>query len=212
MLATDPTGFMNLNAANAWPSFTLQNLAIDPRGVLRLTATGTEYASSGLFMGGPFRALDGNTPWYRFTLECGDGLPANTHLQMFTWTAASGSPPFSPSSNTPFPGWQAAPRDALQGVIFNTPEPELWVGGVVRSDGSATPAIHQIRIDYGRDTYLKYLPGIYRADPLRRTCSIGCSRYPRLRWAIFATKSSTFRGFSTPRPRRTAATRHGSRG
>jgi len=165
MLATDPTGFMNLNAANAWPSFTLQNLAIDPRGVLRLTATGTEYASSGLFMGGPFRALDGNTPWYRFTLECGDGLPANTHLQMFTWTAASGSPPFSPSSNTPFPGWQAAPRDALQGVIFNTPEPELWVGGVVRSDGSATPAIHQIRIDYGRDTYLKYLPGIYRADP-----------------------------------------------
>lgn len=164
MLATAPTGFMYLNAANKWPSFTLGRLAIDAHGALRLTAAGSEFASTGVFLGGPFRALDGNTPWYRFALEC-EPLPANTHLQIFTWTAGSGSPPFVPASITPFPGWQAAPRDALQGVIFNAAAPELWIGGVVRSDGSATPAIRQIRIDYGRDTYLKYLPGIYRDDP-----------------------------------------------
>ncbi len=164
MLATAPTGFMYLNAANTWPSFTFQNMAIDSAGELLLTATGTEYASAGVFMGGPFQALSGSTPWYRFAIDSG-ALPAGTHLQIFTWTAAAGPPPFAPSSNTPFPGWQAAPRDVLQGVIFNTPAPSLWIGGVVRSDGTATPAIRQMRVDYGRDTYLKYLPGIYRADP-----------------------------------------------
>jgi phage tail-like protein len=164
MLASAPTGFMHLNAANQWPSFTLQDILIDANGALSLTKSGTDFASAGVFMGGPFQALDGNTPWYRFTLDA-DSLPSGTHLQIFTWTAGSGVPPFAPTSNTPFPGWQAAPRDAMQGVIFNAAAREIWIGGVVRSDGTATPAISQIRIDYGRDTYLKYLPAIYRADP-----------------------------------------------
>jgi len=164
MLATAPTGFMNLNAANQWPSFTFQNLAIGAHGALQLAASGSGYATAGAFMGGPFQALDATTPWYRFTLDAGP-LPASTHLQIFSWTASSGTPPFAPASTIPFPGWQAAPRDTFQGVLFNAPAPNLWIGGVLRSDGSATPVIRQIRIDYGRDTYLKYLPAIYRADP-----------------------------------------------
>ncbi len=164
MLASDPTGFMHLNAANLWPSFVLQNIAIDSEGALSLTKSGADYASAGVFMGGPFQALDGDTPWYRFSLQ-GEPLPAGAHLQIFTWTAGSGAPPFAPTSNTPFPGWQAAPRDVMQGVIFNQPARDLWIGGVFRSEGAATPSIQQIRIDYGRDTYLKYLPAIYRANP-----------------------------------------------
>src|ERR1700688_5218710 len=120
MLATAPTGFVYLNAASLWPSFALQNIAIGADGALRLTAASGVYASSGAFMGGPFQALDGKTPWYRFTLET-DSLPSGTHLQIFTWTGDSGSPPFAPLSSTPFPGWQPAPRDALDGVIFNSP-------------------------------------------------------------------------------------------
>jgi phage tail-like protein len=164
MLASAPTGFMYLNAANQWPSFVLNDLTINSDGALLLTASGTAYASAGVCMGGPFQALDGNTPWYRFTID-GGPLPSGTHLRIFTWTAASGAPPFAPASNNPFPGWQAAPRDALQGVIFNPPAPNLWIGAVIRSDGTATPSIRQIRIDYGRDTYLKFLPSIYREDP-----------------------------------------------
>jgi phage tail-like protein len=165
MLATAPTGFMYLNAANTWPSFTLYDMAIDPAGALVLTASGGAYAPTGLFTGGPFQALDGDTPWYRFSLGT-RSLPAGTHIQIFTVTTPTSAPPsFVPLSNTPFATWQAAPRDALQGVIFNPAARYLWIGGVVRSDGGATPAIPQIRIDYGRDTYLKYLPAIYRADP-----------------------------------------------
>ncbi len=164
MHATAPQGFMNLNAGGVWPSFTLQDMSIGSHGELSLNKTGSAYASAGVFMGGPFRALDGATPWYRFALR-GHALPPGSHLQIFTWTGGGAAPPFFPLDIVPFPGWQAAPRDAFEGVIFNPAAPDLWIGGVVRSDGTSTPALHQIRIDYGRDTYLKHLPGIYRADP-----------------------------------------------
>ena len=164
MLATEPQGFMYLNTADAWPTFTLQNLSIDSTGALVLNQTGGEYVTAGVFMGGPFQALDGITPWFRFALPDSE-LPSGTHLQIFTWTAAGGGPPFSPGSIAPFPGWQAAPRDALEGIMFNAPAPDLWIGGVLRSDGTATPAIRQIRIDYGPTDYFQYLPGIYRTDP-----------------------------------------------
>jgi phage tail-like protein len=163
MLATEPQGFLYLNVANAWPSFTLQSLSIDSSGALVLDQTGGQFEIAGAFMGGPFQALDGVTPWRQFAVTDSD-LPSGTHLQVFTWTAAGGSPPFSPATSTPFPGWQSAPRDALEGVIFSAPAPELWIGGVVRSDGTATPAIRQVRIDYGTVDELQYLPGIYRPD------------------------------------------------
>src|SRR5262245_13033340 len=129
MLATQPTGFMHLNAANLWPSFALDQMAIDAKGALVLTASAGAYASRGLFKGGPFTALDGSTPWYRFTLP-GASLPAGSHLQVFTWTGGAAPPPYAPSTNTPFAGWKAAPRDVLQGVIFSDPAPHLWIGGV----------------------------------------------------------------------------------
>ena len=163
MQATASSGFMYLNAANLWPTFVLDSVAIDIDGALTLTTAGSGYSTAGVVLGGPFQALDGNTPWYRFTLD-GD-LPDATHVQVFTFTSDSGTtPPFAPSSSVPFPGWQAAPRDTLQGVIFNAPAPNLWIGIVLRGDGSGTPVVRQIRIDYGRDTYLKYLPSMYRAD------------------------------------------------
>lgn len=164
MQASAPTGFLYLNAANLWPSFVLQDVMIDTTGALLLASTGGQHVPAGLFMGGPFEALDGDTPWYRFALQAA-ALPAGTHIQIFTWTGGSGTPPFAPSTNVPFPGWQAAPRNALQGVIFSAPARYLWVGGVIRGNATTTPSIPQIRIDYGRDTYLKFLPALYGADP-----------------------------------------------
>lgn len=167
MLASAQTGFMHLNSGGKWPTFAFTDMAADSNGALSLIKTGGLYASAGVFLGGPFEALDGDTPWYRFSLLA-DELPAGTHMQFFTWTAESGVPPFAPTTATPFPGWQAAPRDVFEGVIFNQPARKIWIGGVVRSDGGATPSLHQIRLDYGRDTYLEHLPAIYRADPKSR--------------------------------------------
>jgi phage tail-like protein len=167
MLATAPTGFLYLNAANQWPSFILDGLVIETNGSLHLAKAATGFVPTGLLMGGPFEALDGDTPWYRFGFLA-DALPPGTHLQVFTWTANSGTPPFLPASSIPFPGWQPSPRDSFEGVIFNPPARRLWLGAVIRSDGINTPSIHQIRNDYGRDTYAQFLPAIYREDPSSR--------------------------------------------
>jgi phage tail-like protein len=158
---------MHLNLANTWPGFTLQNLTIGQDGALRLTESGTTRATTGLFMAGPFQALDGNTPWFRYTI-LNLKLPQNTHIQIFSFTSAGPAPSFAPASPNPFPNWQPTPRDSTQGVIFSPPAPTLWIGALIRGDGTATPVIPQIRIDYGRDTYLDHLPAIYRADPTSR--------------------------------------------
>jgi phage tail-like protein len=46
-------------------------------------------------------------------------------------------------------------------TILSEPRRFLWLGGLLQSDGNHSPAIQQIRIDFGRDTYLRYLPAIY---------------------------------------------------
>jgi hypothetical protein len=69
------------------------------------------------------------------------------------------------TANSPNPfagaGWSGVPRDLLDGVIRNSPAPTLWVGLLFQGSASASPAVEQLRVDYGRDTYLPFLPGIY---------------------------------------------------
>lgn len=52
-------------------------------------------------------------------------------------------------------------RDAQNGLILSEPARYLWIGGLLQSDGGASPTLRQIRVDYGRDTYLRHLPAIY---------------------------------------------------
>jgi phage tail-like protein len=99
-----------------------------------------------------------------------DDLPAGTHAQFFTLTTSSaGAPPFDPTSDTPFgdPSWNAIPRDVLEGVIANGPGTFLWLGAILRGQGKQSPRLRQVRVDYGRDTYLNWLPAIYQQQPQR---------------------------------------------
>jgi phage tail-like protein len=167
MISGGQEGFFFLNTANAWPSFTFTGLDVDPQGLIRLAPSGTGYAAVGSFMGGPFQVAPGPAAWFRLAVF-GETLPSGTHVQFFTYSADSGTPPYAPSSNAPFAGWSAIPRDQLQAVISSQPALQLWVGGLVRGNGTATPSISQIRIDYGRNTYLKHLPAIYRRNAASR--------------------------------------------
>jgi phage tail-like protein len=168
------TGFFHLNLANEWPKFKPldPNLAIAPDGALTLArTTGDVFRTRGVFRGGPFSTMDGPTPWYRLQAYA-DSLPAGTHVQLFTLTTDEKSlEALDTAADEPFSkaeGWHAAPRDILDIVIPNSPACFLWIGGVFRSDGRASPEIRQIRVDYGRDTYLSFLPAIYGKDAFRR--------------------------------------------
>jgi phage tail-like protein len=168
------TGFFHLNLANEWPKFELldPNVTIALDGALTLArTTGDGFATWGVFRGGPFSAMDGPTPWYQLQAYA-DSLPEGTHVQLFTLTTDEADiGAFDAAADDPFPkaaGWHAAPRDGLDLVIPNPPACFLWIGGVLRGDGQTSPSIRQIRVDYGRDTYLSLLPAIYGKDASRR--------------------------------------------
>ena len=159
-------GFLYLNVANTWPGFTLHQVVIAADGALELAKTGTQYVSLGALIAGPISAPNASTDWFRVS-SLADDLPAGTHVQFFTATADAGAPPFDLSSDTPFAGtgWSPLPRDVFEGIVADPPAAQLWIGIILRSQGSASPRIHQIRADYGRDTYMTWLPAIYRIQP-----------------------------------------------
>jgi phage tail-like protein len=97
-------------------------------------------------------------------------VPPAAHLQLFTFSGDTGPAPWDPGADLPFadPGWVAAPRDQLDVIVRSAPARQLWIGGVMRGDGTASPSLRQMRVAYGRDTYLRHLPAIYaRAEPQR---------------------------------------------
>ena len=94
----------------------------------------------------------------------------DTYVELFTSTRESGNPPYDPAGDAPFldADWKPVPRNTLDALILNEPARQLWIGGILRGDGHRSPAVHQMRVDYGRDTYLEFLPAIYRNDDATR--------------------------------------------
>jgi phage tail-like protein len=162
------SGYLYLNAGNAWPAVTLSATMQQAGGAIGLRKTGTAFAASGSFLAGPFQVSDLPTAWFRVqaTLRGGAASLVNSHVQFFTFVAAGGSPPWTPASPAPFPDpWKAVPRDALDFTVRNKPDLVFFLGGLFRSDGTASPLLDQVRVEYGRDTYAKFLPPIYRKQP-----------------------------------------------
>lgn len=167
------SGYFYLNRDNPWPDCkdhlhdveVAQKYKHAPDGSLILSREGYKYKRRGVFRSGPLEVHASPTPWFRLRVYT-DPLPEGAHLQLFTCTGETGEPLYNHQAVDPFPApdWQAAPRDVLDVLILNPPARYLWVGGMLWSTGRETPVIHQMRVDYGRDTYLKYLPAIYRQD------------------------------------------------
>jgi phage tail-like protein len=157
------SGYFFLNAGDAWPSVTLDASLQKTGSLIGLKQTGPTFAAMGSFIAGPFQVSDRPTSWFR-ALATLKGDLGNSHVQFFTFVAPAGPAPWASGTPTPFsdPGWKAAPRDLLDFAIFNAPDLVLFIGGFLRGDGTQTPLLDQIRVDYGRDTYAKFLPPVYR--------------------------------------------------
>jgi len=171
----DQTGFFHLNAANQWLLSTFDDLALAADGSIELLPAGTK----GKFLLGPLQVFADKTPWYRLRVFT-KPLPLDSHIQIFTYADDDDLPAgFQLTNDYPFddPNWVKQPLDALD-VLIRAPAPtdqglaaetrKLWIGGVVRSNGQATPSIRQMRLDYGRDTYTKFLPAIYTEQDVPR--------------------------------------------
>jgi phage tail-like protein len=159
------TGYFFVNAGDTWPTVAPGPTIQVSNGLISLKKTGSTFATAGSFLAGPFQVSDRPTSWFRvLATMSADTELVNSHAQFYTFVASVGPAPWSPLSSTPFsdPRWKAAPRDALDFAVTNSPDLVLFIGGFFRGDGSGTPQLDQLRVEYGRDTYARFLPPVYR--------------------------------------------------
>lgn len=142
------------------------------------------YAECGTFLAGPFEEPGAPTRWQRVALDA-DLLPVGAHLRLFTLTSDTldGVGPNRPTppatcGGAPDPNivaddqtdaalvdrWRAAPQDALDLRAANAPARFLWIAGILQGDGTATPAIAQIRLTHDEDGWIQFLPSLYQRD------------------------------------------------
>jgi phage tail-like protein len=152
-------------------------ILIHPEGdspVLRLVP-GAARLEEGSFVSPQISVRDVPTRWRRLVARVGT-LVGGSRLRLFTYTSdRPDDPPGldlvplpSPNGSTPLDAWRPAPPDAVDMAILNRPGRYLWVGGVLLGDGTGSPALEQIQVHFERETWLRYLPPVYREDPESR--------------------------------------------
>ena len=96
-------------------------------------------------------------------------VPAGCALQLWTLGLRDRS---TPGADT-LPGdlgspstlaWTRLPGDPRGALVGSDPATYLWVGGLLTSDGTATPRVEQVRVDVATESWLIHLPPVY-AEP-----------------------------------------------
>ena len=118
--------------------------------------------------------------WHRLKALAGM-LPANAHLDLYAYVSndLSQFPAVDPGAPNPFsdPKWQSIHytanldvTDLFIGAPAATPPvtPDsrktkyLWVGALFSGDGTASPELRQLRVEFDYPSYAQFLPAIYR--------------------------------------------------
>jgi phage tail-like protein len=157
---------------------------------------GSGNLASGFAIAGPFDHRRRPVDWHRLQAFA-ETLPPHGHVRFFfLFDSKTGEPPALPpittASSLPedvFEGWFAFPPDVTDGffesfaksdssgvaALPDTQEPPdpststyLWLGLKLSGDGTASPRIHQIRLQFDHKSYLPQLPELYSDDRISR--------------------------------------------
>jgi phage tail-like protein len=162
-----------------------EDLWVHPGGdgiPLRLAEHGG-YVKRGFLWGGPF-----NNPsvrrdqWHRLRATVAR-LSQDAHLQLFIYsTSGSDTPPTSTSPDVPpWSGqaddlsmrlttlhshgrWRSLPLDTTECLFPGAPSDRVWIGCELIGEGLTSPTLSQMRLDFDHETYLQFLPAIYREN------------------------------------------------
>ena len=145
-------------------------LALDRKAGLYVLAGGTSAplrltldagsVNSGILWGRVRAPKSLPVTWHRghATLTAGND---QSHFQFFTAPKLPPTP--SMTASQPFgPGWEAKGLDLGDFFLGTGRGTDLWIGVHMFSDGSSTPALSQVKINFDQPTYLSYLPPLYR--------------------------------------------------
>jgi phage tail-like protein len=124
-------------------------------------------------------------------------LAQNTHLDLFAYISDQLQPPPKPdiTAANPFSDsrWNSfsslSDIDLTDIYLGGTPQKYVWVGALFSGDGTNTPQVMQLRLEYDWPTYEPYLPAIYRDhgkcnDFLPRLLSLFQSFYAGIEYEI----------------------------
>jgi phage tail-like protein len=106
-------------------------------------------------------ALDSDIPrcrWHRVRIDA--DVPKGTVLSIRLATNEDAS-----ASPTDTQDWQTAPAGATDFLVEQPPGRYLYLQLSLTGDGTATPVVRQIRLDFPRTTSADLLPAVYRQDP-----------------------------------------------
>src|SRR6185437_1968900 len=136
--------------------------------------------------------------WHRL-LALLQPLSQNAHLDLFASTSdqPSPAPPVDVAAANPFADvrWTSfaslANIDLTDIYLGGAAKQYLWVGALFSGDGTGSPQLWQLRVEYDWPTYDSYLPAIYRApgqcsDFLPRLLSLFQSFYAGIEYEIGA--------------------------
>lgn len=135
-------------------------------GPVRLERRGG-FGRSGIMWGGPFRNLSTRSDQlHRLTLLGDFGAPG-AHLAVHVYSGRDDVAPPVGSANTrsfESPPWTPLPPDVSAGVFPGAPLDLVWIGIELSSEGLTSPRIEQARLDFDHESYVPYLPAVYRED------------------------------------------------
>lgn len=147
------------------------NLWVQPGGTINPLPLNTlaGYGSKGTLSSGALQVDHRKVVWHRIQALAAP-LAANTHLDLFAYVSDNlvDAPAVAPASDNPFsdPKWQSIDYSAnleVTDLYISSAEAQyLWVGALFTSDGTATSALWQLRVEFDHATYDQYLPAIYR--------------------------------------------------
>jgi phage tail-like protein len=105
--------------------------------------------------------------WHRILLR--GRLPLKTAIRVSTFTSEL-QQPLSQIQNLPSEAWQTnqtvtAISREWESLIFSGPGRYLWLRLQLAGNGSATPVIESIRLEYPRISLCRYLPAVFAEDP-----------------------------------------------
>ncbi len=132
------------------------------------------YLGFGFLWSDAIRAQAGPVNWNRLQASVTDA--AGSHVEFhYALTDQAITPPIDDGAENPFHhgAWQAVPADVEDFLLGDVRTPFLFVAARFSSDRSSTPLLSQMRVEFDVESYMQYLPRIYREPSLARMERVG---------------------------------------
>ena len=98
--------------------------------------------------------------WHRVRVDADMPMGTGIEISVVTTDFDPSSPTFEKPSSS---DWQQGPAGALD-VLVQQPPGQFQLSLVLTSDGTHTPVVRSVRIDFPRRTSLDWLPAVYREN------------------------------------------------